>query len=316
MEPLVSVIVPAYNVEKYLTECLDSIIGQTYRNIEVIIVDDGSEDGTWSIIEAYMASDQRVKGIRQANKGVGAARNNGISQATGEWLLFVDSDDFIEVDTLSRLLQETDPVEVLCFNAIAFYDFDDRQGYEEVAYNDYDIKDHLKVYDGVSFYQKYYSYAQPCLKLYRSDFIKGNHLSFPEGIIGEDIEFWLKVCIKASRIAYMDLTAYHRRYRPGSVMTSVDGDHLEDRILGFRGIMEVLGNVESGAVRRQMRRLLFDYLFNLWRQLILLADSRLIHMFQSEGLGQIMSEDISTPKQFFKYHLFYRFKVLAKHYFG
>ena len=94
--PKVSVIIPVFNVEEYLGECLDSILGQTLREIEVVCVDDGSTDGSAAILDTYAAKDGRVKVLRQPNAGAGAARNAGLAVATGEYLLFCDPDDWCE----------------------------------------------------------------------------------------------------------------------------------------------------------------------------------------------------------------------------
>ena len=108
-QPLLSVIIPVYKVEKYLRRCLDSIVNQTYKNLEIILVDDGSPDNSGKICDEYAQNDKRIKVIHQKNKGQGAARNTGIIAANGELITFVDSDDWIENNTyeimVSKLLQ-------------------------------------------------------------------------------------------------------------------------------------------------------------------------------------------------------------------
>ena len=96
----VSVILPVYNAGKYLHQCMDSIVNQTLKDIEIICVDDGSSDNSLEILRQYAEKDERVKVIAQANGGAGAARNNGLRAATGEYLSFLDSDDFFELDML------------------------------------------------------------------------------------------------------------------------------------------------------------------------------------------------------------------------
>jgi glycosyltransferase involved in cell wall biosynthesis len=103
--PLVSVVVPAYNVEKYIYECIKSILNQNYENIEIIIVDDGSTDNTGVIVDELALKDSRVIAIHQNNKGVSAARNRGMDMANGEFIVFVDSDDWISSDHVAYFVQ-------------------------------------------------------------------------------------------------------------------------------------------------------------------------------------------------------------------
>ena len=104
--PLITVIVPVCNVAKYLRRCLDSVISQTYQNLEIICVDDGSTDHSSEICEQYALKDERVKVFHQENQGVSAARNKGLDMVAGEYITFVDSDDYIQSDMLERLYSE------------------------------------------------------------------------------------------------------------------------------------------------------------------------------------------------------------------
>ena len=105
-EPAISVIVPIYNVEPYLSECLDSLCGQTLRNIEIIGVDDGSTDGSGALLDEYAAKDKRIIAVHQKNAGVSAARNAGMRLARGEYLAFVDGDDWMERTAYEDILQK------------------------------------------------------------------------------------------------------------------------------------------------------------------------------------------------------------------
>ena len=107
IQPLVSVIMPAYNSEKYLGKSIESALAQAYEKFELIIVDDGSKDGTKSIVEQYAKNDIRIKLLEQANQGVSAARNKGLDTATGEYVAFLDSDDLWDADNLSVMMQAT-----------------------------------------------------------------------------------------------------------------------------------------------------------------------------------------------------------------
>ena len=103
MDTLVTVVVPFYNVEKYIESCMNSIVNQTYKNLEIILVNDGSKDHSRSLVEKYL-KDKRVKIIDQVNMGIGEARNSGLIHANGEYILFVDSDDKLELNMIEKLL--------------------------------------------------------------------------------------------------------------------------------------------------------------------------------------------------------------------
>ena len=99
----ISVIVPVYNVKLYLHKCVDSILNQTYQNIEVLLIDDGSTDGSSDICDSYTEKDSRIKVVHKKNGGLSSARNTGLDMATGEYILFVDSDDYIDIEMIRRL---------------------------------------------------------------------------------------------------------------------------------------------------------------------------------------------------------------------
>ena len=101
----ISIIIPVYNVENYLAECLNSVVNQTYRNIEIIIVNDGSTDNSFSIIQQYQLQDERIKIINQENQGLSAARNAGMKVASGEYLWFVDSDDYVAINACEEFVK-------------------------------------------------------------------------------------------------------------------------------------------------------------------------------------------------------------------
>ena len=119
----VSVIIPVYNVEPYLKQCMDSVVGQTLKDIEIICVDDGSTDGSLDILREYAAEDNRIQIIEQKNAGAGAARNNGMRHATGKYLSFLDSDDFFEPRMLEKAydLPEKDQADFVAYKSDQYH---------------------------------------------------------------------------------------------------------------------------------------------------------------------------------------------------
>ena len=123
MPPLVSIIIPVYNVERYLRKCLDSICGQTHRNLEILCVNDGSTDGSAAILEEYAARDKRIKIFSQKNAGQGAARNLALNHATGEWVTGVDADDFLAIDAIEYACSGiSDSVDIINFGILVIWE--------------------------------------------------------------------------------------------------------------------------------------------------------------------------------------------------
>jgi len=121
MDPLITVIIPVYNVSKYLKQCLDSIINQTYKNLEIILVNDGSTDNSLAICEDYQQLDSRIIVVTQVNKGLAGARNTGIEKATGMYLMFVDSDDWMELNAIETAFSYMNEVDLVCFSFFKEY---------------------------------------------------------------------------------------------------------------------------------------------------------------------------------------------------
>jgi len=221
MTPLVSIIIPVYNVEDYLRECLDSLVNQTYKNIEIIVIDDGSTDNSSDILAEY--TQPFVKTFTQSNAGQSAARNLGIDYATGKYVLFIDSDDYILEETIEELVSsmEKNQLDLIRFSAEPFSDNVDYKIYNK----QYDFSKHFSentVYNNEQFLKisaNAYS-TSPCLYMTKLEIIKDYKLKFVEGILHEDELFTLELFFNVDRASYTNKQYYKRRYRSGSVMTT------------------------------------------------------------------------------------------------
>ena len=221
--PLVSVIIPVYNVESYLKECIESVICQTFSNLQIVLVDDGSTDNSGAICDEYALKDTRISVIHKENQGLGAARNTGMQIATGKYIIFLDSDDYWDVNTIEQLVNvaEKDKLEVVVFSAEPFLDgmtgdYSGRSYTHSVQNNVVkNGRDSLSVAINNSEY-----YEQACLRLYLLDYIRNYKLKFEEGVLHEDISFSFLAYFYAERLMCLGDRFYHRRYRPGSIMTS------------------------------------------------------------------------------------------------
>ena len=218
--PIVSVIVPVYNVETYIEECLDSIVKQTYPYLEIIVVDDGSTDSSNQLVRKYL-EDERILFIEQENKGLSGARNRGLKKATGKYLLFVDSDDYIDLTMLENLvpLMEESQADLVRFNGAAFVD-----GMEKTADQDYyDFSHRLKekkIYKEDSFRANSRTFVSPVyLYLMKRSILTEYDLWFREDIIHEDELFTPQVFLSIQSMVYVNAFYYYRRYRENSIMT-------------------------------------------------------------------------------------------------
>jgi len=234
MKPLVSVIVPVYNVEKYLARCLDSIVGQTYQNLEIILVNDGSTDRSGEICCQYVRNDSRIHLFTQENKGQSAARNFGLDHMNGQYIVFVDSDDYISpylVEILlEKLLEYGVPIAVC--NYLEVEDGDDNAALDTIPMDLNGLCKKMsrdEVYDTIGTDQNGYFLVAHC-KMYEKRIFKT--LRYPAGMVYEDWITFPKVYIQIKEVCYMDLHLY--AYRQSLNSTTRQGGthyvHIEDRI--------------------------------------------------------------------------------------
>lgn len=212
MEPLISVIVPVYNVEPYLRKCVDSILNQTYRNLEVILVDDGSPDGCPAICDEYAVIDRRVKVVHKENGGLSDARNAGMAFMSGEYLLFVDSDDLLPVKAIETMLK-------IAVEENADLVIGGHNRFEEVP----------ALSSETEIFVKQWTPAEAMMDMLRNGcaswarlFRRELHeaVLFPVGEINEDEAIVLHILDKCRVIAVTNAVVYHYRCRPESITTT------------------------------------------------------------------------------------------------
>lgn len=207
-----SIIVPVYNAELYLSECIQSICAQNYRDFELLLIDDGSTDNSGKICDDYMLNDSRVKVFHQSNRGVSAARNYGIQNSAGEWLLFVDADDLIKQGVLKKLNELThlyENAEYFCFA------YDGVHNVEKVNLNDNReelIMATLKAPQEGSAFAKIPYLASVWNKAFKKNLIVRENLMFsPELIMGEDMIFNIRVQLVSNDIVLIPGNYYYYR---------------------------------------------------------------------------------------------------------
>lgn len=220
-----SVVIPVYNAAKYLRVCLDSALGQTLRDLEVVCVDDGSMDESATILAEYALRDERVRMLSQANAGQGAARNRGVDEAHGEWIYFLDADDILQdrmaLETLVTRAEQ-DRLDMLFFDAdVRCEDFVDAGRIPVGRYRrKHDYPGVSRGRDLLVAFHRHHEYSvSPCLVLSRRDFLVQRGIRFPEGVIYEDNVFMVEALLAAERCAHMRRAFYLRTVRPNSTMT-------------------------------------------------------------------------------------------------
>lgn len=223
LQAKVSVIIPVYNTASYLRACLDSICQQTLKELQIIIVNDGSTDQSQAIIEEYAIQDGRIEWLKQDNAGQGTARNCALGHATGEFIYFMDSDDLLDLQCLQQCYErcKNEQLDYITFDADSFLDggtLDSSFNYNRCGQIDECIWDSGQLLrhslNNNSFR------ASVCLFLFRRSLIEQWHIRFPEGIIHED-NYFVFCCMKyAERCSYLPKQFFHRRVRPQSTMTN------------------------------------------------------------------------------------------------
>ena len=224
--PKVSIIIPVYNVEKYVYQSVTSILNQTLSDIEIIIINDGSTDASFSIVKQLANQDNRIKLITTRNNGISIARNIGIHYATGEYIYFFDSDDVLDEKTLELCYNKCllNNLDFIFFDATAFsednnsineYNFHRSDKYKDIIYNGIDLLE-IQLNTG--------GYSSPVwLNMIKRQYIDSKCLFFYPQIIHEDILFTFFLYLKAERVGFYNASFLHYRVRNNSIKTAIFG---------------------------------------------------------------------------------------------
>lgn len=292
----ISVIIPVYNAERYLEACVDSVLSQQNCNLEVILVNDGSSDHSLEICEKYAEADKRIRLINQANKGVSAARNAALRTSTGEWIMFVDADDWLTSNAIEELANAISPkVDLIAGSTLKYrapFFFED-QIYEN--FESASLMDVIRNY-------ALWSY------LFRADIIRDNNIRFDENLkYSEDRLFLFNYALHAKKIKFISSIVYVYRLNNSSACSNRDGSFVADeQIKAIKKILE-FGNTCPQEMNRKLEnecRLLIRYslegfvikndIFRNWREVR--------NRFNELGVSNISNKPIP----------FYRFCLVSK----
>lgn len=237
----VSVIVPVYNVEAFLNKCVDSLLAQDLapEEYEIILVDDGSTDGCGALCDAFAAVHGNIRVIHQANRGLSGARNSGIPAATGEYILFVDSDDFLEPNVLGGLVRQMEDkqLDILRFN----YQNVNMEGevFEPNKYSKPYVDYSGEVCDGETFLNQRLGFACYAWQfLVKASILHTEGNGFKEGIYFEDVEWTPRILLQARRVASTDTLVYNYLFRTGSIARNKDAEKKRKAIRDKMTILE------------------------------------------------------------------------------
>lgn len=221
---LVSIIIPVYNTEKYLPFCINSVLNQTYKNIEIIIVDDGSTDSSTDICNAFEKKDSRIRVLHKVNGGLSDARNVGTDNSTGEYIVYLDSDDYISEDYIEKSLEmclnysAEISIMQMCYVAESTNEILVNQSENELLI--FDAKEAIKE----SLYQKRFSCCAPS-KMYKREILK--NIRFPVGRLSEDLAVSHKILGSATQIVYSSDYGYYYRQHDKSIMHTFNPRRLD-----------------------------------------------------------------------------------------
>jgi glycosyltransferase involved in cell wall biosynthesis len=235
----VSVIIPVYNTEDYIVDTIDSILRQTLSNIEIIVIDDGSSDKSPEILEYYKQKDPRIQVLSQKNQGVSVARNKGIEQAQGKYIYFMDSDDLLDKNALSRCYQKCteENLDIVFFDAEIFGAVNNKRSFNYRRCH--------RLTEKVRTGREMLSYlmdqnaflVSPCLNLTKLSYLRELNLKYYPGIIHEDELFTFALFLDAERINFIPELFFKRRLREDSIMTT---QFASSNIIGYFTVIEQL----------------------------------------------------------------------------
>ncbi len=289
--PKISIIIPVYNTEKYLKKCLDSLIYQTYSNLEIICIDDGSADQSLRILCEYANNDSRIQIIKQENKGQSAARNAGILAAAGDYISFIDSDDWVYLtlyQTFVNLIKNAQKdIDIWMFNIAAYVESENdirpRLFFEASDWNNHITDKVIHTFDDcMRPFSRNLSVAN---KIYRKEFLNQLNLLFPEGLKYEDQYFSLKAFLNAKTIMFTDNVFYRYRNNHSSSISCRISEKVFD-------IFKIIDFIEQEVIRLNVyesyKYALFQYKYNTYFQYYALCPHNLKETYYQEMKSRLI----------------------------
>lgn len=315
-EAKISVIIPVYNSEKFLEKCLDSVLSQNYDNLEIICVNDGSVDNSLNILSEYSHKDKRISIISRENSGVSTSRNIGLKNSGGDWITFIDSDDYISPDVYSdfiNILSKNNKFDVYMYNGIIMNENEnpDKKELRKFFYNsNWNVqKDNLYTFKDCK--NPFYGNLSVANKIFKKDFLYKYNISFKENSIFEDQLFTIKSMIKANNIYINNKIGYYYIQHKNSTMHTIRNNVFN--------IFDIMNDVRELLLETKLyeyeKYVFLQHKFNVYNYLLLLAQNDVKEKFYAAARKDLYIEslngfDINLIKQISRSQHFFDFMNL------
>lgn len=304
MESLVSIIVPVYNLEEYIGNCLDSLVGQTYKNIEVLCIDDGSTDAGPSIIKSFCDKDERIRYIRKENGGVSSARNSGLDIFKGDYVMFVDGDDFIHPQCVELFVNcaEKTGSKLVCADVDVVFTYD-------ISFDkNNDVSFQLVNADDLMLTNRVNGLMSSCCKLYSSDIVR--NVRFDEKLIySEDTIFLFNLFLDNQEIGIVNCVLYYYYHREGSATRTEFKIKKSNTLIGFSDLCDVLLSKKKYRMLDQMLVYMFKFILTVRTQSYGLdcfsEVNNLCNSIGKKWINRIRESDNLTKKEKIEFVLFF-----------
>ena len=304
--PIISVIIPVYNAEKYIRECVKSIASQTFHDIEILLVDDGSKDESPQICDLLVTEDNRIRVYHKENGGASEARNYGTKRAQGNYIIFIDADDFLigedSLESLMNNISSFGDVSCLCFNC-SYYNSERNElkkwaPFKKEMYNTI-LKNEalIKLVEIASFP------CSPCMKVLKKSFIIENDIYFQPGITAEDIPWFIDVLDKAENVRFVNLYAYAYRTNVAGSVTNTSNDYKS--FMNLRRVVRTeVEKVECRSFTNEAKAALLSFL--AYEYCILLGQVRSL----SKGIREKEYNNLKKDSWLLKYTIHPKVKMV------
>ena len=263
INPKISVIIPVYGAEKYIRKCIESVVNQTLKEIEIIIINDGTRDNSMKIVNEY-SDDERIKIINKKNGGISSVRNLGIKEAKGKYIYFIDNDDFIKLDILENLYEKAEKY----FLDIVFFDinvYSDKLKKIIKIWQDTNFKED-KIYTGEQYLEQYFlgrGCPSVCNKLCKRDLYIKNNIFYPENLkYGEDGSTLVKLMAESYRIGKVDERGYY--YRKSSTSATKEKNiKLSEYLIAYDITIDYLKEKNKNFLKKYLKTYKYTYVYKL-----------------------------------------------------